>query len=297
MPGRRTAESGTRSRRLLAAATMILAVTACQSSSPSPTTPRVETTSPPLVSGIGVAGIVSDAAFRPLASATVQATDGSGAGALTTTDSGGRFTLFGDFDETTEFRASIEGYTTVTRPLPLECAACHPHWWIFFSLDSVAPHPDLSGQYTLTFLADERCVGLPEQLRTRTFDATITRSPRPDTPANPRFDVTLRSASTVAGFDRFVIGVSGDYLAANIGDVGHNGAGVIERIGANTYVTLAGAISATVENTSTISAAMDGAVGRCELPGDLKSEYDCPISPLAANACVSPNHRLLMRRH
>jgi hypothetical protein len=184
----------------------------------------------------------------------------------------------------------------VTRPLPPACAACNPDWWIFFYLESVAPPPDLSGDYTLTFVADDRCVDLPEEFRTRTFDATIARASTPDEPSNSRFNVTIRSVSTVAGFDRFVIGVAGDYLAADIGDFGHGGAGIVERISANTYVTFSGAISATVANTSLISAAMDGGIGRCELPGDFRAAYDCQNQSGPKARCESPNHQLLMRR-
>ena len=293
----RTAQSDVRTRWLLLVI-MIFAITGCGSST-SPTAPGAATTpspSPP-ASGIAVTGLVSDAALRPLAGATVEASAGSGAGASATANSVGRFTLFGDFDGTTQFRASQDGHTAVTHPLPPECSACSPHWWIFFSLESVAPHPDLSGDYTLTFVADDRCVGLPEELRTRTFDATITRSSRPDTPANPRFDVAVRGASMVTGFDRFVIGVAGDYLAAEIGDFGHNGAGLVERLSANTYVTLAGALSTTVANTALISAAMEGAVGRCELPGDLRSAYDCASQSGPNARCVSQRHQLVLRRH
>jgi hypothetical protein len=279
---------------------LVIAVVSCHSPSMSPAAPTKVTsgTSPPAASVINVSGTVSDAAFRPLAGATVQVTDGPGTGLLATTDTRGNFTLFGSFDETTQFRATGVGHAAVTRPLPESCAPCNPHWWIHFSLESLAPHLDLSGLYTLTFLADNRCVVLPDELRTRTFDASITRSSSPDAPTNSRFDVTVHGASTVAGFDRFVIGVAGDYLAADIGEWGHNGAGLVERVGANTYVSVAGGISATVTNTSMISAPMYGAVDRCELTGEWTSAYNCGGSGSTPTAhCLSQNHQLVMRRH
>jgi hypothetical protein len=277
----------------------VLAGAGCQSSPTSPAAPTPVTTATVAqgASGIAVAGTVSDAAFRLLAGATVQVSDGAGIGRSVTTDNRGYFIVFGSFDETTEFRATRDGHTAVTRPLPPPCAACNPRWWIHFSLESVAPRPDLSGNYTLTFLADAACAGLPDELRTRAFDASVMRSSSPDPAAGSRFDVTVRSASMVAGFDRFVIGVAGDYIAADIGDWGHNGAGLVERAGGNTYVSVAGGISATVTDTAMITAPMYGAVERCELSGEWASPYGCGGSGRSPAArCLSQNHQLVMRR-
>ena len=296
MHGHRTVESVAWSRWM--PLLVVLALPGGSSAPASPTAPNFEASPPPpAVTGIAVAGGVSDAAFRPLVGATVQVSDGAGAGPSTTTDSRGEYRLFGNFDKTTQFRATKDGHTTVTRPLPDECAQCNPHWWIYFSLESVAPHSDLSGDYTLTFLADDRCVGLPDELRVRTFDARITRSSGVETSANSRFDVTVRGASMVAGFDRFVIGVAGDYLAASIGDSGHDGAGLVERLGASTYVTVAGESSVTVTNTSTITASMDGVINRCELTGEWTAAYNCGGNGSTRTAhCQSQNHQLVMRR-
>ena len=103
----------------------------------------------------------------------------------------GTFRLAGDFDETTHFRATKDGHVASTLPLPPACAACNPNWWIHFSLEALAPHPNLAGDYTLTVIANSACASLPDEVRTRTYDATVTLRSGPEFPANSRFDVSL----------------------------------------------------------------------------------------------------------
>jgi len=58
---------------------------------------------------------VQDSGFRSLAGARVEVLDGASAGASTTTDANGVFTLAGTFISTDRFRASKDGYITATQ--------------------------------------------------------------------------------------------------------------------------------------------------------------------------------------
>ena len=168
-----------------------LALAGCDGSpsSPSPESPPGSPSSPPgSPSGsIQVAGSVSDAAWRPLAGARVEVVDGPQAGLSTTTDGSGEFRLSGNFDDTTHFRATKDGHVASTWPLPAACGPCNPDWWIHFSLEALAPHPNLAGDYTLTVIANSACTSMPEALRTRTFDATLTLHSGPQCPSKTRF--------------------------------------------------------------------------------------------------------------
>jgi len=232
-----------------------------------------------------------------LAGARIEVVDGPQAGLSTTADAKGEFRLQGAFDETTRFRATSEGHHAVTSPLPQSCAACNPHFWIHFNLEAVTPHADLAGDYTLTFIADTGCADLPDEARTRTYAARVTAAPGSAEAANSRFDVTVNSPTILASYDSFTIGVSGDYIAADIGDWGHNGAGFVEQISANRYVTLGGGIRASVTDASSIAVPLYGAVDICERTTAWGFAYNCGGSGGVWRAhCLSQHHQLMMRR-
>ncbi len=162
---------------------------------------------PPVTSTV-LAGTVSDAAFRRLPGARVEVTNGVNAGLSTVTSASGEFQLAGVFDETTVFRASIDGHTAVSKPFPPTCPQCNPNWWLHFALESLAPHADLAGDWTLTFVADATCgATLPVEERRRSYAATITPSPA----SGSEFSMSVLPPAFVAPwFGRFWIGVSGD---------------------------------------------------------------------------------------
>ncbi len=115
-----------------------------------PVTPPVP---PPPPAGIQLAGTVSDAAWRRLPGARVEVVDGPQAGLSTTANANGEFRLTGAFDETTQFRATKDGHGPATGALPPICPRCNPNWWLHFSLEALAPHADLSGNYALKSIA------------------------------------------------------------------------------------------------------------------------------------------------
>ena len=157
-------------------------------------------------------------AFRGVAGASVEVLDGPEAGTSATAGATGAFSLTGIFDDTTHFRASREGYVAATGTLaPNTCASCNSRW-IYFYLAVLAPAVDIAGDYTLTFMADSTCTALPNELRTRTYVATIAPRSSANLPANTSFDVTVGNAPFLEHYNRFSINVAGDYLYIGIGD-------------------------------------------------------------------------------
>jgi hypothetical protein len=246
--------------------------------------------------GIQLAGTVSDAAWRPLAGARVEVVDGPQTGLSTTTNAKGEYRLMGVFDETTQFRATKEHHVAATWPLPAICDRCNPPWWIHFFLEALAPPANIAGDYTLTFAADNACAGLPDEVRTRTYAATVTLTSRRGEPANSRFDVTVRGGTFVEGYNSFTIGVVGDYVKSDIGDWGHGAPGLVEQIAPNTYLTVGGAIATSVVDPSTIAGSFVGAFERCELTSEWGSRYSCDGGAVSHGRCFSQYHGFTLRR-
>ena len=246
--------------------------------------------------GIQLAGSVSDAAWRPLAGARVEVVDGPQAGMFTTTNANGEYRLAGAFDETTHFRATKESHVAATWPLPAICDRCNPQWWIHFYLEALTPPASIAGDYTLTFVADRACAALPDEVRTRTYAATVTLASRPGEPANSRFDVTVTGGTFIEGYNSFTIGVVGNYVKSDIGDWGHGAPGLVEQISTHTYLTVGGAIATTVLDTSTIAGSFVGAMERCELAGEWGSRYSCGDGAVSHGRCFSDSHGFSLRR-
>ena len=276
-----------------------LALAGCDRSpaSPSPESPQGSPSSPPgSPSGsIQLAGSVSDAAWRPLAGARVEVVDGPQAGLSTNTDHNGEFHLSGNFDDTTHFRATKDGHVASTWPLPAACGPCNPDWWIHFSLEALAPHPNLAGEYTLTVIANSACTSVPEAFRTRTFDAKLTLQSGPEFPPNSRFEVSLGSPPFLDQYRSFQIGVAGDYVGGFVGDL-HGTPGLAARFATHSYIALGGSIAGTVEMSgATISASMDGFIDYCEHQSEMGPSYDCEGGQTYTQ-CTSTGHQLILRR-
>jgi hypothetical protein len=154
-----------------------LFVTGCGGSTPSgyPTSPP-----PPPGSGhraIQILGIVTDAVSRTeLAGARVEIVNGPSAGLFAVSDSKGRVSLIGQFTGVLTFRATKEGYRAASQTLDADtlCSGCQAQ--LSFVMLSAAIFSFDPGTYILTFIADSTCIGLPVELRTRRYTATITYS-------------------------------------------------------------------------------------------------------------------------
>ncbi len=261
-----------------------------EAGAPAPAPPPAPST------GVSVAGQVTDAAWRPLPGARIEVVNGPDAGRFVVTDGSGEYSLSGRFDESTQFRASRSGHSDVTLPLPARCDRCNPQWWIYFSLESQAPHADLTGRYQLTFTAADHCTVLPDELRTRTYEATLTPYKTVYTPGDSHYTVTV-SAPALAGVNNFVIGVAGDYLSFTLGDL-HGSAGLAEQLGTTTYLGIGGEAKASVATSevSTISAPLDGFVDVCELNAPPSDYMSCQWQSTALKGRCEGRHRITLTR-
>jgi hypothetical protein len=109
---------------------------------------------------------VYNVAGRPLGGSRVEAVSGPRAGVVTTTDDAGRFSMPGLFTGTLSVTVSKDGYLPATRTY-------NEYTRHVFSLESSSPSANISGTYTLTLTADTAAANLPDQVRSRTYSATI----------------------------------------------------------------------------------------------------------------------------
>jgi hypothetical protein len=243
-----------------------------------------------------VRGVLIDTAFRPLAGGRVEVIDGPETGKSATADGSGWFSLSGRFDDTTRFRATKEGHVAATETLLPNCASCPgaPTRWISFYLGGLTPPVSIAGDYTLTFIADRACAGLPDELRTRSFTVTITPRSDPRIPADTLFNATVSGASFLENRNGFPIGVAGDLIAFQLED---HGPYLVEQVAPNTYLAFDGRAEATVGTSglSTISTSFDGLIEYCALTSPMGSLYSCGQAP-GVGQCFSRNHRLILTR-
>jgi hypothetical protein len=233
----------------------------------------------------GIRGIVMDTGFRRIAGATVEVVDGPHARLSTTTDAAGEFTLTGSFDPTTRFRAAKEGHVAATQSWNCSSASCGDgaaRPWLGFHLAVLAPPVDVAGVYSLTFIADPACPDLPNEVRTRTYQAMITPDSKQGIPVNTGYTVTVSSATFVDGLDHFGIGVAGDHVAFWLFG-GHNPA-LVEQVAPSTYVALSGTAAASVSASDvTISTLFDGWI----------EYYGAAVT---RTRCESAAHRIVLTR-
>jgi hypothetical protein len=229
--------------------------------------------------------------FRPLAGARVEVVDGPQAGLSTTADSRGEFSLTGAFDEATRFRATKEGHVTATRTLQPFCVPCHPNWWINFSLEVLAPPVNMAGDYTMTFVADSGCTALPNELRVRTYAATIPLASN-SLPANAYVGVTVTGATFYKNWNVLGLGVAGDYVGFWLETL-------VELLAPNTFLSFGGLAAASIGTSamSTIVLPFDGEIDYCVTKSATGRYEDCYQGQAAAHAqCTSKNHRLILTR-
>src|SRR5262249_811309 len=154
----------------------------------------------------------------------------------------------------------------------------------------------IAGNYTLTITADSACTTLPDDVRTRTYAATVTASSASTVPVDTFFTGTVIGGKFAPYGNAFWIGVAGDYLGISTNG---DGPGIVEEIGTNRYVAYAidASASGVTSNPSTISAPFTGVIEYCELKAPIGQYYDCS-PPLAAvrEQCTATNGRLTLTR-
>ena len=289
-----------RLRHVLLFAVVVICASGCDSASPlAPTgTPGSTVIAGPAAptdpNAITIAGHVYDAAWRSLGGARIEVVDGPQAGLSTVSTGNGEFRLSGAFNETTRFRATAPGYRETTKLLPERCAACNPNWWVYFSLETIAPPPALDGDYTLTFVANSSCGSLPEEFRSRTYSVTVR-------PANSstagQFTVSLKGGEFVTRYDGFDVGIAGDHFAASLGD-SHGSPGVAERVAPDTYLTFGGLGEARLasDDMSTIAGSFDGVISYCQVRGEAGFGYSCSSGAVSHLSCQSTQHSFVLKR-
>ena len=152
----------------------------------------------------------------------------------------------------------------------------------------------LAGHYTLTFIADSACAAFPNTVRT--YAATLTPMANPYHPVNTLYNGTVSGAAFLEGYNGFLVGVAGDYIAGWFGDL-HGDPGLVEQVAPTTYFALGGGVAGSVTSGSTISASFDGFLDSCELQSAMGARYSCTPGPAAIRAqCNSRNHRLTLTR-
>ena len=134
-----------------------------------------------------VNGFVYDSVFRTLEGAVVEVLDGPQAGLSATADATGRVTLTGNFDDNTlpreqgrPHRFNRDAHYLVR----------HLQWRALYLFHCGSPRPALEHRRHRSlrfFVADSACTDIPSELRTRTYNATITPGFESTVPAQHGF--------------------------------------------------------------------------------------------------------------
>lgn len=230
--------------------------------------------------------------------------DGPQAGASAVTDSTGVFVFPGVFDDSVRFRASKDGYVEAIRTSNAPgCASCAR--WIQFDLESPsAAVADLAGQYDLTFTAAESCAGIPPDLRSRTYVASVTQDPT----SRWRYVVSVSEPSVLHGhsWEGITVGTTIDHATLYVGNY-HGDPGVVDQVDGDSYLSFDGWMSIPIGSPSVLSGAFEGYIDYCVLPPGSASpvttgRYICgagtgvPNAPGTRRSCLATNHRLVLSR-
>jgi hypothetical protein len=104
---------------------------------------------------------------------------------MTTSDASGHFSYDGTFSMPVTLRATKDGYATATVPAR---AVADGRAYASFQLGSVTPPVAIAGSYTLTITADSACTTLPDDVRARTYRATVIAATNTTAPAGTYFN-------------------------------------------------------------------------------------------------------------
>lgn len=264
-----------------------LSVAACGShGATTPTAPV--SPSPTLPSSALMRGSVSDTAFRYVAGATIEIVNGPSAGLTTMSDGRGEWAFPpGAFDDSTQFRATKDGYEPAIMPLGSFCAACNPNRWVNFVLKLQVAPASIAGSYTMTITGD-RCTNLPEQVRTRTYAVTL-----PSTAANAYFSISPTGANFVPGWNQVDGGLSGNYAALWFETL-------VEEVAPGNYLLIGMSAGGLVdpEHPATITMRADGRISYCTVDA-ASGAFDACLRGRTAGpvaSCDSPQHTIVLTR-
>ena len=244
-------------------------------------------------------GFVGDTIARPLVGAKVEVLDGPQAGSVAATDDSGWFTLIGALADTNRLRATKEGHVTATGTIAF-WRRDGPTDYVSIALAVLAPPVSIAGDYSLTFVADDACTTVPDELRTRTYAATIEPDlVDPRIPAGTFLWANISGVSFLANQRRIPILIAGDVVSFWLGEHGY-GAFFVEQVAPNTYLQFDGGatVSAGQSPVSSLSTTFEGAVDYCVMRSPMTGlYYDCDPPRAVTNVhCVSKKHRLILTR-
>jgi hypothetical protein len=215
---------------------------------------------------------VSDTAFRPVGGVRVEVVNGPDAGKELFSDERGFFSYTGTFPSGVSMRATKEGYLDSTSSVfPSTTSASA---WVSFLLAPLAPAVDMAGNYTLTIAVDSACTGFPDEVRTRSYEARLTRRTVGNLPANTRCDGAVSGALFAPYSNAFFFGVAGDYVTLSTEGEGPS---IVEQVGPNRYMSYFGEAGASVATPGpgTLSAPFTGLIEYCELKSPIGLYHDC----------------------
>ena len=268
----------------------IAAVSACGNESSGPSSPTAATPMSPApapVSGFTMKGTVSDTAFRPLAGATVEVVGGPQTGRRTVSDGRGEFGFAGEFDDTSTFQATKDGFAPATLPLGPYCERCQPNRWVHFGLATLTSAVDISGSYEMTVNVASSCTSIPAELRSRTYQANI---PSPASGGNGYVPVRVTGADFVPGWDGVEIGVAGS-------DVGLWAEVLIEKVSPTNFLMFGvyGTGVAPVSHPPTFSLEANGGISYCTVEAGASAD-DCFRNSARLITCTSRHSIVFTRR-
>lgn len=256
-----------------------------------PVTPGVPPANPPPTGPQNpqtrLSGSVYDTAFRPVAGVKVEVVDGASAGMSALSNGDGSFVLIGAFAAEVNFRASKSGYVSVTAAQRYNSFGGP---WLSFSLDVTEAPVSITGDYTLTLVADPSCADLPEALRRRSYPVKVAALTEPNA-----FSIVLPEPPYLPNYKTLWGGVAGAYVAIYFaGDWGS----LLEQLAPNVYGHFEGYASAMVSEpvVTTITTPFDGAIEQCELTPAATFKYVCPSDAVSRIRCESKNHTLTLTR-
>jgi hypothetical protein len=153
----------------------------------------------------------------------------------------------------------------------------------------------VAGAYTLTISADDSCTALPDDVRTRSYTATVTAGSG-RVPANTYFNGIATGGQFAPYSNVFWIGVAGDYVAISTAGEGPS---LVEQVGPNRYVAYYGTAGVTVgpSGVSTATGPFRGTIEYCELKAPIGQYYDCsPELAAVREECPSEHSQLTLSR-
>lgn len=188
-------------------------------------------------------------------------------------------------DPATQFRATKEDH--------LAAVSTFSGVALTFTMQMLVAPVSIAGDYTLMFIADAACTDLPNEVRTRTYAATITDQ-SPSVAPNTRLHVALSGADLDTYYNFLTFAVAGDYVSYDLSDNY-----VEEELAPETYVAIGGAGGASAGTTGgrTITASLNGSFDYCVTKTEMGSKYSCSADQAVVHArCTSANHRLVLTR-